>query len=329
MAELPSGTVTFLFTDIEGSTRLWEDHPDAMRDALARHDDDRPRCDRRAPTATSSRPPATASTACSRPRTTACVRPRDAQSTLESTSWPDGVRCPRADGCAHGRGAGARRRLLRAGSQPGGAVDGPRPRRPDRRVGGEPWHRRRFDGRRVRARGVGRAPGSRCVAADRGVPTRGSGPRPRLPAAHDGSRVHRQPPRRSELLRRSARGGGRRRRPARRRSHGHAHRRRGCRQDAHGPGGRGTGGARLPRWRVGRGARASARSRHGGDGGLGDVARPQPSRARSDRRAHGVPRFEGDPRGARQLRAPARRGRTRRPRAAAPVRASPHPGDEP
>ena len=28
---LPSGTVTFLFTDIEGSTQLWEQHPDAMR----------------------------------------------------------------------------------------------------------------------------------------------------------------------------------------------------------------------------------------------------------------------------------------------------------
>ena len=35
---LPSGTVTFLFTDIEGSTRLWEEHPEAMRLALARHD---------------------------------------------------------------------------------------------------------------------------------------------------------------------------------------------------------------------------------------------------------------------------------------------------
>ncbi len=39
MAELPSGTVTFLFTDLEGSTRLWEEHPDAMHDALARHDE--------------------------------------------------------------------------------------------------------------------------------------------------------------------------------------------------------------------------------------------------------------------------------------------------
>jgi predicted ATPase/class 3 adenylate cyclase/DNA-binding SARP family transcriptional activator len=34
----PSGTFTFLFTDIEGSTRLWEEHPEAMRAALARHD---------------------------------------------------------------------------------------------------------------------------------------------------------------------------------------------------------------------------------------------------------------------------------------------------
>ena len=36
---LPTGTVTFLFTDLEGSTRLWEEHPEAMRDALARHDE--------------------------------------------------------------------------------------------------------------------------------------------------------------------------------------------------------------------------------------------------------------------------------------------------
>ena len=38
MARLPSGTVTFLFTDIEGSTARWEHQPEAMRAALARHD---------------------------------------------------------------------------------------------------------------------------------------------------------------------------------------------------------------------------------------------------------------------------------------------------
>jgi predicted ATPase/class 3 adenylate cyclase len=35
--DLPSGTVTFLFTDIEGSTKLWEQYPQAMKGALARH----------------------------------------------------------------------------------------------------------------------------------------------------------------------------------------------------------------------------------------------------------------------------------------------------
>jgi predicted ATPase/class 3 adenylate cyclase len=38
MPELPTGTVTFLLTDIEGSTRLWEQDPVAMRAATARHD---------------------------------------------------------------------------------------------------------------------------------------------------------------------------------------------------------------------------------------------------------------------------------------------------
>lgn len=37
MNAFPAGTITFLFTDIEGSTRLWEAHPEAMRGAVARH----------------------------------------------------------------------------------------------------------------------------------------------------------------------------------------------------------------------------------------------------------------------------------------------------
>ena len=37
MPDLPSGTVTFLFTDIEGSTALWEHDRAAMARAVERH----------------------------------------------------------------------------------------------------------------------------------------------------------------------------------------------------------------------------------------------------------------------------------------------------
>src|SRR6185437_10476351 len=35
----PGGVVTFLFTDVEGSTRRWEADADGMRAALAAHDE--------------------------------------------------------------------------------------------------------------------------------------------------------------------------------------------------------------------------------------------------------------------------------------------------
>src|SRR5262249_10953104 len=38
MARLPTGTVTFLYTDVEGSTRLWAQYPAAMKAAVARQD---------------------------------------------------------------------------------------------------------------------------------------------------------------------------------------------------------------------------------------------------------------------------------------------------
>ena len=38
MSQRPSGTITFLFTDIEGSTKLWENYPEAMKTSLALHD---------------------------------------------------------------------------------------------------------------------------------------------------------------------------------------------------------------------------------------------------------------------------------------------------
>ncbi len=39
MTSPPTGTVTFLFTDIEGSTKLWERDEAAMSRALSRHDE--------------------------------------------------------------------------------------------------------------------------------------------------------------------------------------------------------------------------------------------------------------------------------------------------
>ncbi len=38
MSDLPTGVLTFLFTDVQGSTRLWEQHREAMLGVHARHD---------------------------------------------------------------------------------------------------------------------------------------------------------------------------------------------------------------------------------------------------------------------------------------------------
>jgi class 3 adenylate cyclase len=38
MRSLPTGTITFLYTDIQGSTRLWQEAPSLMPGALERHD---------------------------------------------------------------------------------------------------------------------------------------------------------------------------------------------------------------------------------------------------------------------------------------------------
>ena len=37
--ELPSGLITYLFIDVQGSTPLWQQHPQEMNSVMARHDD--------------------------------------------------------------------------------------------------------------------------------------------------------------------------------------------------------------------------------------------------------------------------------------------------
>ena len=100
MAELPTGTVTFLFTDIEGSTRLWEDHQDAMKDALARHDAIL-RGSVEATTAWCSRRWVTASRPRSRSAPDAVKAVLDAQQRLGAESWGDDGPAAGADGSAH------------------------------------------------------------------------------------------------------------------------------------------------------------------------------------------------------------------------------------
>src|SRR3954452_6075950 len=39
MGTLPTGTVTFVFTDVAGSTLLWEQDPESAAHAMARHDE--------------------------------------------------------------------------------------------------------------------------------------------------------------------------------------------------------------------------------------------------------------------------------------------------
>lgn len=38
MLDLPTGTVTFLYTNIESSTKRWEQYPQVMKAAVERHD---------------------------------------------------------------------------------------------------------------------------------------------------------------------------------------------------------------------------------------------------------------------------------------------------
>ena len=122
MAELPSGTVTFLFTDLEGSTRLWEQQPDAMQAALARHDEilrDAVERTRRPRREDDRRRRARGVRDRRRRRVVAAV---DAQQSLAAEPWPDDRAAARAHGRAHRRGRGARRRLLRHRGESRGAA---------------------------------------------------------------------------------------------------------------------------------------------------------------------------------------------------------------
>ena len=142
--DTPSGAVTFLFTDVEGSTRLWAEHTDAMNRAITRHDEVmRAAIESHCGYVFATGGDSFAVAFSSPPDGVAAAL--DAQARLHAEPWeglPDGAAC--ANGSPHRRGERTWWRLLRARGQPGRSGD----------VGGvgrsDPLHRRRSPRSRVR-----------------------------------------------------------------------------------------------------------------------------------------------------------------------------------
>ena len=159
MSALPSGTVTFLFTDVEGSTRLFQQHPEAMKAALARHHALLQRRDRRARRPRVPRASATAFAR--RSRTPAKRSPAALAGAARAASdepWGGVGAAARAHGPAYRQRGGARRRLLSlADARAHAARRRGRTRRADAALVG-----RRGRGPRVRCR-----PEPRCATSAR------------------------------------------------------------------------------------------------------------------------------------------------------------------
>ena len=150
--DLPTGTVTFLFTDIEGSTRLSSAWAPAIRPCSSAT---RRSCGRRSsPAAASrSRPRATRSSSCFR-RAAGGRAAAGAQRALAAEPWPAEVGELRVRMGLHTGEGDAGRRQLRRHRRPSG--------RPDRR--GRARRPGRAVGRDARARRGGPAAGRRRCA---------------------------------------------------------------------------------------------------------------------------------------------------------------------
>ena len=101
---LPTGTVTFLLTDVEASTAAWQRAPESMPLAIARHD---VLLDQAITAHGGVRPVEQGEgdsvvAAFERP-SDAIAAALDAQRALQAEPWPDGCRAAGADGRAHRR----------------------------------------------------------------------------------------------------------------------------------------------------------------------------------------------------------------------------------
>ena len=165
MTERRSATMTFLFTDLEGSTRLWEEHPEAMQRRPGPPRRDPARRDRVAPRRHVVKTTGDGFHAAFADAADAVDAAVDAQRALGAEPWPETGSVAGADGRAHRRGRAARRRLLRHRGEPRRPADGRRARRPGAGVAGD----RGAGARRVPAASTLRRP-RRAPAARPGRP---------------------------------------------------------------------------------------------------------------------------------------------------------------
>ena len=159
-----TGTLAFLFTDIAGSTRLWEDMPTAMADALARHDvilrEAIESADGMVVKTTGDGMMAVFPTA-----DEGVVASLAAQRALAASRLGRDRPAPRPDGAPRGRRRAARHRLLRPDDQPHGPAHGRRPWRPGPAVRRRRRALRRWPPGRRRACATSASSGSRTSAA--------------------------------------------------------------------------------------------------------------------------------------------------------------------
>ena len=211
----PSGTVTFLFTDIEGSTGLEQRvGTDALRAPLReRHRDDPARRRGRRTAASSRAPRATRSSSSSRGARRRSRRRSTAQRRARGGAVA-GRRVVRVRmGIHSGEAELAGGGLRRARHQPGGADRGGRPRRPDPRLGRDPGAGRGATcPTGVRLRDLGEFRLKDLLAPEPAHPGRRRRPAGRLPAAAHARRASEQPADPADDVHRSRRR-ARRRRP--------------------------------------------------------------------------------------------------------------------
>ena len=230
-ASLPEGIVTFLFTDIEGSTRLLADIGDAaystallMHRTLVEAATDAERRRGRSSFEGDARFAAFASAA-------GAIRAAVAAQRALAAHPLGRRRDPRADGPAHRRGAGGRRRLRGHRGPPRGA----RRRRPPTAAGpGHRGHPRRSPATRapgIALRDLGEHRLKDFARRGAPVPGRGRRPRDRLSRAPDARPDAQQPAAAADHVRRAGRG-RRRGRAARAHAAADAHRAGRHRQDA-------------------------------------------------------------------------------------------------